>query len=80
MKPILRVKHLLLDFTITVLDYITGPDDQDGDYVMDHSIVFYLLDPEGNYACYFMGMHRETVPEMADKIRRFKRGEEVVES
>lgn len=54
-----------------------GPEDADGDYVMDHSIVFYLLDPAGKYASYFMGMDRQTVPEMAAQIRRFKRGEEV---
>lgn len=57
-----------------------GPEDKDGDYVMDHSIVFYLLDPAGNYASYFMGMNRETVPEMAAKVRRFKSGEQVAES
>jgi len=52
-----------------------GPEDKDGDYVMDHSIVFYLMDPEGIYASYFMGMDRESVPEMADKIRKLMSGE-----
>jgi len=48
--------------------FALGPADEDGDYVIDHSIVFYLMDPNGKLSTYFYGKEREGAKEIADTI------------
>lgn len=52
--------------------YYSKPDDSGDDYLVDHSIMSYLIDPEGNFAAYF-GQNMSAT-DMADGIARHSRG------
>ncbi|KAJ3328058.1 Cu-binding protein [Blyttiomyces sp. JEL0837] len=41
-------------------------DDDDSDYLVDHSIFFYLVNPEGNYVAHFG--RQETAESVAERI------------
>lgn len=46
--------------------YFSMPSDADGDYLVDHSIFFYLMDPEGRFVEVFGRSHE--VPETRAKV------------
>ncbi|EIE27272.1 SCO1-SenC-domain-containing protein [Coccomyxa subellipsoidea C-169] len=46
--------------------YYTKTNDDPKDYLVDHSIIMYLLDPKGQFVSFYGKNH--TVPELADKI------------
>ncbi|NWH83077.1 SCO2 protein, partial [Piaya cayana] len=49
-----------------------GPRDEDGDYVVDHSVLLYLLAPDGLLHDYYgRGKSHQQV---ADSVRRHMRG------
>lgn len=53
--------------------FSSGPADQDDDYIVDHSVVMYLLDSEGNFVTYF-GQDkkvRDIVNDIAFKMQGF---------
>jgi len=44
-----------------------GPKDPDGDYIVDHTVVIYLVDPEGNYVDHFI--REPSVDKIFDRVR-----------
>ena len=51
--------------------YSKPPSSDDADYLVDHSIMTYLIDPEGNFAAYF-GQNAKAA-EIVDAIARHTR-------
>ena len=48
--------------------YRKNEPDADGDYLVDHSSVLYLMDPDGRYLTHFN--HKSTPDEIASRLRR----------
>jgi len=46
--------------------YSMGPKSDDGDYILDHTIVIYLINPLGKYQNHFMD--RDQTPEHVHKV------------
>nr|CDS28941.1 SCO cytochrome oxidase deficient protein 1 [Hymenolepis microstoma] len=49
--------------------YSKGPRDADGDYVVDHTVVLYLLDPKGDFVDFYG--QSKPVPEIVRRIMDF---------
>ncbi|CAH8445211.1 unnamed protein product [Schistosoma turkestanicum] len=54
--------------------YSAGPKDVDGDYIVDHTIVMYLLDPKGRFTEYYGQVKpvQDIVRNIVDKMNAYK--------
>nr|CAH8827826.1 unnamed protein product [Trichobilharzia regenti] len=54
--------------------YSAGPKDADGDYIVDHTVVMYLLDPKGKFSDYYGQVKpvQEIVRSIVDKMNAYK--------
>ncbi|XP_056311028.1 protein SCO2 homolog, mitochondrial [Danio aesculapii] len=59
-----EVKQAGRDFRVYASN---GPKDEDGDYIVDHSIVIYLVNPDGLFIDYYNRMKNDT--QIAESIR-----------
>ncbi|XP_052285998.1 protein SCO2 homolog, mitochondrial-like isoform X2 [Dreissena polymorpha] len=60
-----QLRVILKEFKVY---YSKGPVDEDGDYIVDHSIITFLMNPEGKMAAYFP--RSKTNIEIATHIRK----------
>lgn len=63
-----EVKHAGRDYRVYASP---GPKDQDGDYIVDHSILIYLLSPDGLFLDYYNRM--KSSEQIADSVRNHMR-------
>ncbi|CAH8444112.1 unnamed protein product [Schistosoma intercalatum] len=54
--------------------YSTGPKDADGDYIVDHTVIMYLLDPKGQFSDYYGQVKpvQEIVQNITEKMNAYK--------
>ncbi|CAH8447253.1 unnamed protein product [Schistosoma margrebowiei] len=54
--------------------YSAGPKDADGDYIVDHTVIMYLLDPKGQFSDYYGQVKpvQEIVQNITEKMNAYK--------